>query len=455
MARVAIAGYGREGQSSYRYYRARGDEVVIVDEREISTENLPTGAEARFGDGVYGTLEDFGLVIRTPSLRPDKIVTRGKVWSQTNEFLARCPAEIIGVTGTKGKGTTCSLIVSILRAAGKTVHLVGNIGTPALDVLDSVKPDDIVVYELSSFQLWDVERSPGIAVVLMMEPDHLDVHASFEEYVGAKQNIRRWQTVKDVCLYHPTNELSKRVAATPFAGLLDHDGHATCEQCGDDALDFAARYAVPDDNQVYVKDGYFCVQNRQICSTDHLKLLGKHNLENACAAMSAVSELLFDAISDDQYAKGLENFTGLPHRLKFIREVNGVEYYDDNYSSALSATLAATQAVNKPLVLIAGGYDKGVNPTDFTETLSKQPNLKHVVLIGQTGPTLESLLRSRGYETITLLPKASSMQAIVEVARRNTVKGDAVVMSPGFASFDMFANFTDRGNQFVEAVEAL
>ena len=451
MARVAIAGYGREGQSSYRYYRARGDEVVIVDEREIAAENLPDGAETRFGDGVYGTLEDFDLVIRTPSLRPDKIVTRGKVWSQTNEFLARCPAEIIGVTGTKGKGTTCSLIVSILRAAGKTVHLVGNIGTPALDVLDSVKPDDIVVYELSSFQLWDAERSPGIAVVLMMEPDHLDVHASFEEYVGAKQNIRRWQTVKDVCLYHPTNELSKRVAATPFAGLLDHDGHATCEQCGDDALDFAARYAVPDDNQVYVKGGYFCVQDRQICSIDHLKLLGKHNLENACAAMSAVSELLFDAISDDEYVRGLEGFSGLPHRLKFVRKVGDVDYYDDSIATTPGSAIAALQSFDAGrVVIILGGSDKGASYEEVVKECGRVS--ASVIAIGQTG---QEIVRLCDEYQVPVARVEGLMSEVVAAVARVAAAGQVVVLSPASASFDQYSGYSDRGDQFIAAVEEL
>ncbi len=455
--KIIIAGYGVEGISNLVYFQQKfpDAEFVVADERPADKlPTIPDGVKLISGKNAFSEqLSDADLVVRTASLPPRNIKISGKIWSATNEFFDKCPAPIIGVTGTKGKGTTCSLIASILQQAGQTVHLVGNIGVPALDVLPKIKKTDIVVYELSSFQLWDLEKSPHIAVVLMIEPDHLNVHTDFADYLNAKKNIRRHQRLGDVCLYHPTNKYSQEVATMPFDGLLDRQGHAMCECCGDDALDFAQRYAIPDDDQVYVQDGYFCVQNRQICSTDHLRLPGAHNLENACAAMSAVTELPI-AVTDEQYAAGLESFTGLPHRLKFVAEKNGVKYYDDSISTTPGSAIAALKAFTEPKILILGGSDKGADYTELAQEIVRQ-QMRVVIVNGANASEIAEILRKENVSCQIVQLEMATMPMVVETAANQAKSGDVVILSPAAASFDMFKSYNDRGEQFVAAVEKL
>lgn len=412
--KVAIAGYGVEGKASLDYWRQRGHTVVIADERS-ELGDVPAGIETILGADAFAQLGDYDLVVRSPSIRPDKLPYGSKVWSATNEFFAKSPAPIIGVTGTKGKGTTSSLIASILRAAGRTVHLVGNIGQPALEALPDIQPGDIVVFELSSFQLWDLQKSPHVAVVLMIEPDHLDVHTDLKEYVTAKATIVKYQTSDDIVVYNSENAVSSRIADMSQAKKIKYP------------------FALGD-------------------LAESLRIPGAHNLENASAAIAAAREYVTD---DKIIRQGLQSFEGLPHRLKFIREIDGVRYYDDNYSSAPGATLAAVKSFDAPEILIAGGYDKGVNLTDLAVRLSRRANLKHVVLIGQTGLRIRGYLEQNGYNDVTLLEGAPTMREIVDCAREVAEPGDIVVMSPACASFDMFKNFADRGDQFVRAVEVL
>ena len=313
--------------------------------------------------------------------------------------------------------------------------------------MSKIKKTDIVVYELSSFQLWDLEKSPHVAVVLMIEPDHLNVHTDFADYLNAKKNIRRHQQLADICLYHPTNKYSQEVAAMPLDRLPDTgDNHG-------DTLDFAQRYAIPDDDQVYVQDGYFCVQNRRICNTSHLRLPGAHNLENACAAMSAVTELPI-TVTDEQYAAGLESFTGLPHRLKFVAEKDGVKYYDDSISTTPGSAIAALKAFAEPKILILGGSDKGADYTELAQEIARQ-HLRAVIVNGANASEIIEILHKNEVSCQVVQLEMSAMPTVVEAAANQAQSGDVVILSPAAASFDMFKSYNDRGEQFVAAVEKL
>lgn len=440
--KIAIAGYGLEGKQNYKYFNKPGNDLTIVDER--ADIDIPSDAKYITGDGVYDDMSQFDMVIRTAGLSPLKIKKAKLVWSATNEFFAKCKAPIIGVTGTKGKGTTSSFITSILRAAGKKVHLVGNIGVPALSVLPDIRPEDFVVYEMSSFQLWDIKYSPHIAVVLMIEPDHLDVHTDFEDYLKAKSNIRRWQNLNDICIYHPSNPFSQKIASVTLA-TLDKTTKG-------DYLNNIHRYGIKDDGLVYIKDDFFYTNDRKICPISCVKLPGKHNLENACAAMSAVLELKLD-ISDNQFAEGLRSFTGLPHRLKYVSEINDVKFYDDSISTTPGSAIAAIKSFTSPKVLILGGSYKGGDFTDLVKEIKKS-NIRQIILMGDEANRIEQFLKDAGIVKYVNLERCSMFE-IVSKAASAASPGDVVILSPACASFGMFKNYQDRGKKFINAVDLL
>lgn len=430
--KIAIAGFGAEGRSNYRYFARQDHEVVIVDEHEIS--DAPVDASIITGKDAFSRLKGFDMVVRTAGLAPRKITTDGVIWSATNEFFDKCPASIIGVTGSKGKGTTASLTASILREAGQTVHLLGNIGVPALDVLEKIAPDDIVVYEMSSFQLWDLKKSPNVAVVLMIEPDHLDVHADFDEYIAAKANIRKYQTQEDICFYHPTNIFSKQIAT--IAG----DQNACAYNDSSDS------------RSVYVSDGNFITDDCIICPTSALQLPGIHNLDNACAAICAALEYTSDWGAVD---RGLRAFHGLNHRLKFVREVSGVKYYDDSIATTPGSAIAAMKAFDQTKVLILGGSSKGADFTELARTAAAQ-SVSHVILIGSEADSIErAFTQYAANVSVSNLGVATNMKVVVTEAAKQARPNDVIVLSPACASFGMFKNYSDRGDQFIAAVEAL
>ena len=424
--KIAIAGYGLEGKSNYDYFASRG-EVTIVDERE-QLDDLPQGVPAILGAGAFDKLADFDLVVRTAGLNPHKIITRGRVWSGTREFFEQCKMPIIGVTGSKGKGTTASLIASILRASGKRVELVGNIGVPALSILDQANQSDVVVYELSSFQLWDLEKSPQVAVVLMIEADHLDVHADMQEYVNAKANIARHQQASDLVVFNQVNEYSRSIAAQSLATQLPY-------QSGTSA---------------HVKDGAFWYGDVRLCDVTALVLPGRHNLDNACAAIDACWPWVQDGAV---IGEGLAAFTGLPHRLKFVRELDDVRYYDDSIATTPGSAIAATFAFEQPKVLILGGSSKGADFTELAQVASDQ-DVRQVIVIGDEAERIERAFAVTSVP-VRNLGSGVTMADVVKAARGAAKPGDVVILSPACASFGMFKNYADRGNQFIAAVEGL
>ena len=439
--RTAIVGYGVEGQSNYRYCRNKypDAEIVIFDERE-SLNNAPDGVQTVLGKDAFQKVTGFDLIMRSPSVPPWAIAQQDNHWSNTREFMRRCPAPIIGVTGSKGKGTTCSFIAEIMRAhfadqPDRQIHLMGNIGVPALDVLPKVREDDVVVFEMSSFQLWDCTQSPSIAVITMIEPDHLNVHKDFQEYVNAKLNILYYQHDGNTAVYN------QEEASPELAELIGHIITTT------QADDMPYPYRVG----AHFDDANILMGEEVICPIADIKLPGRHNLLNACAAMAATWEIT----SHDKVAiaKGLAACEGLPHRLKFVREVNGTRFYDDSIATTPGSAIAAIKAFGQPKVLILGGSDKGADYHELGHAIG-HGNVRTVLAIGANRQKIAEQIMDETEVPVVQLSE-TDMGNIVDTAYDLANPGDVVILSPAAASFDMFKSYQDRGDQYIAAVEKL
>jgi UDP-N-acetylmuramoylalanine--D-glutamate ligase len=428
--KVAIAGWGQEGQSAYKYYSTLypNTEFIIFDEKHV---DVPAAVQLVSGDNIFKKIDtSFDLIIRSPGIAPlrFKSEVKDKLWSATREFFRECKTPIIGVTGTKGKGTTSSLIYKILKSSGLKVSLAGNIGKPMLEILPETVSDDVVVLELSSFQLWDLTQSPHVAVVLMIEPDHLNVHKDFDDYINAKANIGRYQTSTDAMIYHPTNKNSAWIASQSVARKM--------------------HYMTSD--AAHIEGDQIVMNEQKICSTNEVGLIGPHNLENICAAISAAWEFTQDISA---IKRAITSFKGLPHRLEFVAEKVGIKFYDDSQATGVGSCVAALRSFEQPITLILGGSDKGVDMSELmTEIESREP---FVVLIGQSADKLEMKLKNVNYDKYVNLGFKISMSQIVQESVKYTNKGSIVLLSPAHASFDMFESYQDRGNQFKKAVQDL
>jgi UDP-N-acetylmuramoylalanine--D-glutamate ligase len=420
--KIAVIGEGLEGRSSAGFLKEHGADVTILDEKQ--------------GKDYLRNLNQYDLIVRSPGIKLEflKDVPKEKITSQTKLFFDLCPAKIIGVTGTKGKGTTVSLIYEMLKKQGLDAYFGGNIGKPPFDFLDKLSTQSLVVLELSSFQLLDLDKSPHIAVMLMTTSEHLDYHKNLEEYVDAKRNILKFQTAEDFAIinrdYVASNESDIHTNAKVFYVSTERNGYEGCSI---------------KDNAVFLKlNG----KEEKVIGASEVLLPGKHNLENVSATVLAAMLL---GVSKENIVSVLKTFKGLEHRLELIAEINGVKYYDDSFSTTPETAIAAINAFKSPEILILGGSSKNSNFEELGKTISSAKNIKAIVGIGTEWPKIKENIKGLSSEVL-ILEGAKDMQTIVTAAHKLVVSGDVVLLSPACASFDMFKNYKDRGNKFKEQV---
>ena len=420
--KIAVVGEGVEGQSSYKYLKEKGANVKIFDKKQ--------------GEDYLKDLKDFDLIVRSPGVNPElfKNIPADKITSQTNLFMKLCPAKIIGVTGTKGKGTTSSLIHQMLKKQGFDAYLGGNIGLPPFEFLDNLNVHSVVVLEMSSFQLMDLKKSPNIAVILMITSEHLDWHKSTEEYINAKRNILRFQKEEDFAVINK-DYLASRESDVETIGQVYYVSRE----------EEVLRGCFIKENAVWIKAGDL---EEKIINTKDILIPGEHNFENVCAASMAA--YLF-GVDVNNITQVLKTFKGLEHRLELIATKNGVRYYDDSFSTTPETAIAAINAFSDPEILILGGSSKNSDFTALGEVISNATNIKAIIGIGKEWQKIKAKIVNPKSE-IYFIEGADSMEKIVTAASKIAFSGDVVLLSPACASFDMFKNYKDRGEQFKEEV---
>lgn len=433
--KVLILGMGREGQSTLKFLNK------YYPALDIST------ADKKDSDNYLDSLKNFDVIIKSPGisgLKEEIIIAKQngvEITSQTKIFFDVCQGTIIGITGTKGKSTTSSLIYSILKKAKYNVSLIGNIGNPALDYLMDDSKDKYFVFELSSHQLFDLDKSPHIAVVTNVAVDHLDWYKTFEKYKDAKSNIVRFQKDDDIAILNYDNEFSKS-----FAELTKGKVFYTSK--------VSHTSKVNDVSGAYVENGILYLNvdgnKEELLEVKKLKLIGQHNWDNVMEAVVTAKSV---GVNDSDIREAVYEFEQLEHHLEFVRNVNGTDFYNDSFATDQIAATAAINSFDRDLTLILGGYDRGIDYTEIGIQVSKKTNIKNVVVIGDlTQKIVNSLNQAHFKGQIIELGKVN-IDKIVYTAFKNTHKGGIVLFSPAAASFDMFKDYKDRGLQFKEAVE--
>jgi UDP-N-acetylmuramoylalanine--D-glutamate ligase len=448
--RVTVIGLGREGVALARFLIRQGAEVTVTDikKEELLKNEMATlaGLPIRYylGGHPEEVLEAEVIFVSpgVPQEIPTLVEARSRgvaLSSETKLFFSLCPAPIIGITGSSGKTTTTSLVGEIMKAEGRRTFVGGNIGSPLIDLVDDIGPEDTVVMELSSFQLETMDRSPHVAAVLNLSPNHLDRHASMDDYVAAKSNIVRFQTEADYAVLN---------ADQPLTSGLSHIGQGqTVLFSRQRPVD---RGAFLDGEQITVR---WKGQDQRICAVSEIRLLGTHNVENvlaACAIASAAGARV------GAMRSAVSSFQGVEHRLELVRELHGVRYYDDSIATSPQRTIAALNSFTEPIILLAGGREKHLPLERLAEDILKK--VRALVLFGEAASLLEQAVAERqaGHPGPSLeLYRSSDLAEAVQIAARVAEPGDVVLLSPACTSFDMYRDFAARGDHFKSLVREL
>ncbi len=432
--KIAVLGLGVSNRPLVKLLLEFGCDVIGCDRTpadKVDPEVLALGCELSLGE-TYLDGVDAQVVFRTPGMHPahpaiQTLASKGAhVTSEMEVFFEVCPCHLIAVTGSDGKTTTTTLISEMLKAAGKTVWLGGNIGTPLLPLVRQMEEDDYAVVELSSFQLMDMRRSPQRAVVTNLAPNHLDVHKDMAEYVDAKKNIFRYQGTEDLLILNADNAITDGFSGNGVTRKFSRQG----------------------EGHVCLRHGIITRGGEPVLAAADILLPGVHNIENCMAAIAAVEGL----VDDETIRHVAKNFGGVEHRIELVSVKDGVRFYNDSIASSPSRTIAGLRSFPEKVILIAGGYDKHIPYDDLGPEICT--HVKKLFLGGATGPQIrEAVERCHGEKPE--ITDCGSFEASVRAAASAAEPGDVVLMSPASAAFDQFKNFMVRGEFYKKIVKEL
>ena len=449
--KVAFIGTGVSHLELIRLFLAKGINVVVCDkkdkdkfDKEIYDEFSSKGAEFSLGENYLDAIFGCDVIFRTPGMyynNPLLTVAREKgivVTSEMEVFFDLCPCEIYAVTGSDGKTTSTTLISEFLKTEGKTVHLGGNIGRALLPIIETITENDVAVVELSSFQLISMRKSPDVAVITNISPNHLDVHGTMEEYIDSKCNLIRHQNAFSKTVLNYENEETMKLAPIVRGKLVN----------------FSLKREI--ENGAYLReDGMLCYSENgaitEIIHKDEIKIPGIHNVDNYLTAITAV----WGNVSVESIVKVAKTFGGVEHRIEFVRELDGVRWYNDSIATSPTRVIAGLKSFDRKIIVIAGGYDKKIPFEPMAKPIND--HVKTLILMGATADKIEkAVTECPEYKDSGLkILHVSSMEDAVNTARDLAEPGDIVSLSPACASFDMYRMFEDRGNHFKKLVNEL
>lgn len=447
--RVAVIGLGVSNIPLIDYLHNLMAKVTVFDERDISKLDEKTvnkiegyGFELVTGKNALHFLRGYNIIFRSPSCLPTtlQLVSEQKrgaiVTSEIEMLMNTCPCKIIGVTGSDGKTTTTTLIYEILKKKGYNCHLGGNLGIPLFTKVREFNENDIVVLELSSFQLMGMEVSPDIAVITNISPNHLDKHKSYEEYIEAKKTIFNYQDKNGIVVLNYDNDITREFKNEAEGKVIYFSSKEKLE----DGI-------IYDDGMIKsCEDGV----RKHLLNVKNVHLRGVHNYENICAAIAATSSL----VDSKTQVEAIEEFKGVEHRLEFVREINGIKWYNDSIGTSPTRTSAGLNSFDEKIVLIAGGYDKNLDYEPLAKPILEK--VSKLVLFGNTTTKIYDAvikeLSKKDPTAVFPIYKHKTLEQVVNRAYKIAEPGEVVLFSPASASFDMFKNFEERGEKFKELV---